>query len=220
MKAFRWAAIALVAPLLTACLDVEQTLQVDSERRAALEVTLSVAPSIIAMAQQYPQAAGRDFCTQPLKPNVHGLALTVQSSTRGEEQVCVMRASGTLAAIAQVLNDKLYLPHNAPPQAKALEYRLEDQGGGVWRLAMTLTPPPELLALAGTTDMARSAQMMMLGPVDGRAITWSVSADGIVDSTGEISADGRRAEFSVPLPDVLARPQASYSFETTFRVGR
>ena len=60
---------------------------------------------------------------------------------------------------------------------------------------MTLTPPRELLALAGTDDMARAAQMMMLGSVEGRTLKWSVAAGGIMDSTGEISADGSSAEF-------------------------
>jgi hypothetical protein len=218
MKYARLAVLALLAPLLSACFSVDQTLQVAGENNAVLEVRAALPASVIAMAQQkYAPAAGKTFCADKGAAEKAGLVVSVESRTEGDNEVCVMKAKGTLAAIAKAAADKSYLPKDAPSQTNALAYALERQGPGLWRLTVTLTPPAEFLALTGSDDMKATMQTMIFGSVEGRGLSWAVAADEIVESTGTVAPDRKRAEFSIPLGDMLAKPQKEYRFVTTFR---
>jgi hypothetical protein len=212
----RLAVLALLAPLLSACFTVDQTLRVASDTDAVLEVRAALPAAVAAMAEAK-YAKGKPFCADKGATEKHGLTVTVESRIEGDNQVCVMKAQGTLAQIAKTAADKAMLPPDATDQAKALTYALEQQSPGVWKLSMTLTPPPEFIAFAGSDDMKVAAQAMIFGDVKGRGLSWAITADEIVESSGTVSADRTRAEFAIPLGDMLTKPQPSYSFVTTFR---
>jgi hypothetical protein len=218
MKYSRLAMLAVLAPLLSACFTVDQTLQVASEGDATLEVRAALPASVIAMAQQkYAPASGKSFCADKGAAEKAGLVVSVENRTEGENEVCIMKAKGTLAAIAKAAADKSYLPKDAPSQTNALAYALERQGPGLWRLTVSLKPPAEFMAFAGSDDMKMAAQAMIFGNVEGRGLSWAIAADEIVESTGTVAPDKKRAEFSIPLGDMLTKPKKEYRFVTTFR---
>ena len=210
-------ALAALTLVLGGCFDVDQTLRVAGEDDAVFEVRAAVPSSTIAAAQQYPGLAGRPFCADKEAAEKLGLDVSVETYTEGDHQICVMQARGALDQIAQVSADKSYLPKDAPPQARAQTYLLERAGDGLWRLTVTLVTPAELMLFTGTSDMAKSAQAMMFGSVEGRGVTFAVEAAEIVESTGAVSPERTRAEFRLPLPALLAAPQPEYRFVTTFR---
>jgi hypothetical protein len=217
-KSGRFALIAALSLGLAGCFDIDQTLKVSSEKDAVFEARAALPATTIAAAQQVSGLEGRPFCANKEATEKLGLQVTVETATEGPDQVCTMRAHGSLAQIAQAAHDKAYLPSDAPASAStALTYVLEPAGGGLWRLSVLLTPPPELTVLAGADELTRAAQSMIFGSTAGKGVSWAVEAKEIVDSTGTISPDKTRAEFKIPLDEFLAKPQPEYRFVTTFR---
>jgi hypothetical protein len=218
MRPARFALIAALCFGLGGCFDIDQTLKVSGESDAVFEVRAAVPSSTIAAAQNVPGLADRPFCADKAAAEKLGLQVSVEVTTEGPDQICIMKARGSLDAIAKAAADKSYLPKDAPASAtNALTYLLEPAGGGLWRLTVLLVPPPEVTALAGADEMTKTAQAMIFGSVAGKGIGWAVEAKEIVDSTGTISPDKLRAEFEIPLSDILASPQPEYRFVTTFR---
>lgn len=213
----RLALLAALTLALGGCFNVDQTLKATGPDEASFEVRAAVPATTIAAAQNIPGVAGRPFCADKDAAEKLGLTVTVDTYTEGADQICVMKARGPMATIAKVAEEKSYLPKDAPPQAQALSYTLEDAGSGLWRLTMTLTPPAELKMIAGSDDITRMTQTAIFGSTDGKGITWGVEASEIVDSTGNVSPDKKRAEFKLPLGDLLAKPEPEYRFVTTFR---
>jgi hypothetical protein len=216
MRFFRPVLIAALSLALAGCFNVDQTLRVTSESDAVFEVRAAVPTSTIEAAKQI-AGGDRPFCADKAAAEKLGLAVTVDVTTVGEDQVCVMKARGTLAAIAKVAADKSYLPKDAPPGSDALTYTLEPAGSGLWRLTVVLVPPPQLAALSGGDDMMKAAQAMIFGSTAGKGVGWAVEASEIAESTGTVSPDKKRAEFKLPLNNLLTKPQKEYRFVTTFR---
>jgi hypothetical protein len=218
----RPARIALLAALslgLAGCFDIDQTLKVGNANEAMFEVRAAVPASTIAAAQQVPGLAGRPFCADKEAAEKLGLQVTVETTAEGPNQICIMQARGSLAQIAKVAADKSYLPKDAPASAgTALTYLLEPAGTDLWRLTVVLTPPPELTALSGSDEITKAAQAMIFGATAGKGITWAVEAAEIVDSTGTVDAQKLRAEYEVPLDELLSKPKPEYRFVTTFKV--
>lgn len=218
MHPARFALIAALSLGLGGCFDIDQTLRVTNANEAVFEVRAAAPSSTIAAAQNVPGLAGRPFCADKEAAEKLGLQVTVETTTEGPDQICIMQARGPLAAIAKAAADKSYLPKDAPASAtNALSYILEPAGSGLWRLTVLLVPPPEVTALAGTDEMTKTAQAMIFGSTAGKGIGWAVEAEEISDSTGTVSPDKTRAEFEIPLSEILAKPQPEYRFVTTFR---
>jgi hypothetical protein len=214
----RFALIAALSLGLGGCFDVDQTLRVTGANEAVFEVRAAVPSSTIAAAQSIPGLADRPFCADKAAAEKLGLKVTVDVTTEGTDQICIMKAQGSLDAIAKAAADKSYLPKDAPASAtNALTYLLEPAGGGLWRLTVLLVPPPEVAAMAGADEMTKAAQAMIFGSVEGKGISWAVDAKEIVESTGTVSPDKLRAAFEIPLSEILATPQPEYRFVTTFR---
>ncbi|BCJ91154.1 hypothetical protein IZ6_18890 [Terrihabitans soli] len=218
MRLARFAPLAALCLALGGCFDVGQTLKVTSESEAVFEVRAAVPASTIAAAQSVPGLADRPFCADKEAAEKLGLKVTVETMAEGPDQICLMKAQGSLAQIAKVAADKSYLPKDAPPTAgNALVYDLEPAGGGLWRLTVVLSPPPEVQALAGADEITKAAQSMIFGSTAGKGIGWAVEAKEIVESSGTVSPDKTRAEFEVPLSELLSKPEPEYRFVTTFR---
>jgi len=217
VKPFRFGLLALLGPLLGGCFSIDQTLDARRANEAVFEVRAAVPASTLIAAQSVPLLAGRPFCADKAAAEKLGLTVTVETFTEGDSQICMMKARGPLETIAHVAADKSYLPKDAPPQADALTYLLEPSGPDVWTLTVTLKPPAELAMLAGSDDFARAAQTMVFGPLDGRGVNWAVEAAEILDSTGTVNPARTRAEFRLPLQEVLNKPQPEYRFVTKFR---
>jgi hypothetical protein len=218
MHPARFALLAALSLGLAGCFDIGQTLRVTSENDAVFEVRAAVPSSTIAAVQQVPGLEGRPFCADKEAAEKLGLQVTVETSIEGPNNICVMRARGSLAQIAKVAQDKSYLPKDAPAHAAtALTYLLEPADGGLWRLTVLLDPPQEITALAGADDITRAAQAMIFGATAGKGISWAVEAKEIAETTGTVSPDKTRAEFKIPLDDILSKPQPEYRFVTTFR---
>jgi hypothetical protein len=218
MRPDRFALIAALSLALGGCFDIDQTLRITSANDAVFEVRAAVPSSTIAAAQNVPGLAGRPFCADKEAAEKLGLQVTVETLTEGADQLCIMKARGSLAAIGKAAADKSYLPKDAPASAtNALTYLLEPAEGGLWRLTVLLVPPPEVTALAGTDEMMKTAQAMIFGSTAGKGISWAVEAKEIADSTGTVSPEKTRAEFEIPLSEILAKPQPEYRFVTTFR---
>ncbi len=218
MHPARFALIAGFCLALGGCFDLDQTLRVTSEKDAVFEVRAAVPASTIAAAQQVPGLSGRPFCGDKEAAEKLGLTVTVETTAEGPDQICLMRARGSLAQIAKVAADKSYLPKDAPTSAAtALTYLLEPAGGGLWRLTIVLVPPPEMTALAGGDELTKAAQAMIFGTTAGKGISWAVEAREITESTGTVLPEKTRAEFELPLNEVLANPRPEYRFVTTFR---
>ena len=217
VKPLRFSLIALLAPLLGGCFSIDQTLDARNASTAMFEVRAAVPASTLAAAQNVPGLAGRPFCADKGAAEKLGLTVTVETFTEGENQICVMKARGPMETIARVAADKSYLPKDAPSQANALTYLLEPSGSGVWTLTMSLKPPAELRALSGNDDMTRAAQAMIFGSLTGRGVNWAVEAAEVLESTGTVNPNRTRAEYQLPLQNVLSNPQPEYRFVTKFR---
>lgn len=218
-KSGRFALIAALSLGLAGCFDIDQTLKVSNADTAMFEVRAAVPASTIAAAQQVPGIAGRPYCADKEAAEKLGLEVTVETAAEGADQICIMQARGSLAQIAKVAADKSYLPKDAPTSAAtALTYLLEPAGTDLWRLTIVLTPPPELTALSGVDEITKAAQTMIFGTTAGKGITWAVEAAEIVNSTGTVDAQKLRAEFEIPLTELLSDPKPEYRFDTTFKV--
>lgn len=219
MRPARLALLAALSLGLAGCFDIDQTLKVADANMAMFEVRAAVPASTIAAAQQVPGLEGRPFCADKDAAEKLGLQVTVETAAEGPNQVCIMQARGSLAQIAKVAADKSYLPKDAPASAgNALTYLLEPAGTDLWRLTVVLTPPPELTALSGVDEITKAAQTMIFGTTAGKGINWAVEAAEIVDSTGTVDAQKLRAEYEIPLDELLSKPQPEYRFVTTFKV--
>jgi len=207
-------AVTAIATLgLSGCADFSQNLAVSADGTATLKLELAVAASMLAMTED----EGASFCSG--SPPFEGVTSTSEMFAQGADQVCRTTFSGTLDAIAAFVNQNAVMPkpsaENGGAAAPQIRQTLNKLGDN-WRfdIIIPITGLPQQSTEPGAPKL--DPKSMMLAMVADRAFTFSVTAPAIIETTGQLTEDGKTASFSLPLAMLIGDPAPDQQFAVVF----
>jgi len=210
-----------VVPLLAGCLDMNQDLAFTADGQATMQMRMAMDASILALAAE--EDGTVNFCdTDDMTDIPQDVTVDVERSTEGDNEVCVVTASGPIESLAAALNEGGLGTGNDEADQSG-QITLTDEGDGVYVFNVAIDAGEALGAGedAGDPDaqaMQEAMMQMALAYTAGRTLSWSVTAPRIVHTTGELSADGRTATYSLALSDLFTMPEAGYGFTARFDI--
>ena len=185
---------------LVACIDLKQSIEIgDGLASYQMEMRMNA-----TLAQLDTENLGK-FCesNEDLRVEVSGaLKRTIKQSYEGEDIVCRMRIVGPIHEFGEQMTE---MPKG--DLTKMLNFRMVDET--TLSIRGTFEPSDDMSA-SSAEEKAMIAAMMQ-----GRVLTWSVTAPRIIESNGEISADSTQVDWSVPMAMAIQSP---HTFTATVKV--
>jgi hypothetical protein len=211
----RTAVLAASLPLLAGCFDMSQSLTVDANRTVTYVTEMAMTADMMAFAEEGEEQ--EEFCPTEFEDIPPGFTATAEESTRENgDAVCTVTAIGPLDQLQAAIASGKFIPGGMEDDAPAIT--LVDEGGGVFLYTLTLAIDPEEPPTTPLTaeEMAFQTQMetMVLQAMEGRMLTWSITAPRIISTTGELV--GNTATFSLPLTISMTAPGTTHTFEVRF----
>ncbi len=175
----RLAGASGLALLLTACMDVSMTVDVQSETEAEATMVTSMAADMVEMMNAQVEAGDDEFCAEG------------ELIENGDMIDCVVIESGPFDELD--FDDE----EGEGPVIEAI-------GGGQVRVTFPTGDLAASLDESMGEEQDPQMQAMITSMFEGRAITRSVTGGPIVDTNMEISADGMSASYEIPFVDLFA----------------
>lgn len=190
----------VVLPLLAACMDIDEQITVNSDGSARWQMELSLGAFILSLAQR--QGEQDDVCPGNETRTTEVGEARFKSFARGEDLVCQITLD---VEEVTFLNFSKTMAATAGQEGFMDGLTVQDFDNGTYRIAHDFSP-----LLEGETN----AEMLAIAPmlVQGRSIKVTLNAARILDSNGEISADGTQVIWELPMSLAL-NPGASVSRE-------
>jgi hypothetical protein len=209
--------LAAALPLLAGCFDLTQNLTVEGNGTVTYVTEMGMSAEMRQMAEE--SADGDEFCPKDFTDLPPGFTATTAESIRENgDAVCTLTAVGPIEQLeAAIASGKLTL---GGMDEDAPEVTIVNEGGGVYTYTLTLNIDPEETPATPPTpeEAAMNAQMeaMILQAMEGRMLTWTVTAPRILSSSGTI--EGNTATFSLPLTISMTDPGSQHVFTVRFAI--
>lgn len=209
MKVRRLIAVALAAGLLTGCFEADQDLIVEKDGAATFKTRMAMEASLLQMSE-----SDLGFCAPEDSAAVDGVSMKHERHTEGSMEVCVVTASGPLDRLAEWIEQADHGPaagdeEMAKGPAIAL---LRDGSDYVFSVHIEGTP----MEAADDKEMMEEMKPMIMAAFAGRSLDWSVTAPEILDTSGQLSEDGKTASYSIPMAKLLGEGPGEHAFEVRF----
>lgn len=195
---------------LTGCLDMRQDLTVGPDGTATLATEISIDAALMALGSDGAKTSG--FCAVPQSAALEGVVVTAETTSERGDLVCVLTATGKVDRLAEVLSEEslVLVPGGKAQAADAPKMSLfrEDDN---YRFMVSVDyqkPKPE--------DVDNDTSKMLAAMVAGRSFSWSVTAPLILQTSGQLSQDGKTASYSVPLASLVSGDIPKAEFTATF----
>ena len=211
----RMGVLAASLPLLAGCFDMSQSLTVDANRTVTYVTEMAMTAEMMNFAEEGEER--EEFCPTEFTDIPPGFTATAETTTRENgDAVCTVTAIGPLDQLQAAIASGKFIPGGMEDDAP--EITLVDEGGGVFLYTLVLTIDPEEPPATPMTAEERAFQTqmetMVLAAMEGRTLTWSVTAPRIISSTGTV--EGNTATFSVPLTISMTQPGTTHTFVVRF----
>jgi hypothetical protein len=216
---FRWGALALL-PLLGGCFDMRNDLSVAPNGEATLVASFALSADMMGMMGAAAGAGGGaaaeddDFCPADMDEVPAGFtAKNERTTAENGDLVCTITITGPIDRMNEVLTGTDFNPGGGV-EGDDGQITLVAEGGNVYLYTLTFAfeeqdaPTPEEAAMQAAMMQAMRATM------EGRTMTWSVTAPRILSTTGTI--DGNTATFVIPVTDMIDNAGGAYTFEVRF----
>ncbi len=195
----RSALIALLCIGLSACLDLDQTFVVHNNGDAEFNFLVTIDAELLELADETDidaeQACESDeFLDEDIPPTLKRVS---ESRVLDGDLLCEFTISGPLEEFAQLSTSIEQESHGADI------FSLEILDDHRVRLISVYDFSDEDYGSAGDDAMAQSIKRMIFANFEGHHITWKIQAPAILESNGDIAADGRSVSWSLPLKDAL-----------------
>ncbi|WEJ31984.1 hypothetical protein [Devosia sp. SD17-2] len=194
---------------------MRQDLTVAEDGSATLAIEISVDAAMLALANQ--SNPSNDFCNSSTFPEAEGVSTSMTKSTERGDFICTVAMTGTVDALGSMWASAAEKAAQAPGAVGQMTMALFEEGD-YHRFEMTWplsTMAPEKPASGGIDTSG-----MMTAMFAGRSISMGVTAPKIIETSGDLSADGRSASYSFPLAMAIQRGQPDLKFYAVFAAGR
>lgn len=207
--------LCAVALLLSGCFDLHQSFTVNDDSTASYEMNLRLSSAMISMLAMADSGDGQDenLTTRICNDNElinkdipEDMDVAVKSFFKEDNLVCNYKITGPLERFSE------------------LNMRGDTEQGGGDLVAIVLLDDNQIQITSvfdfsewdpaqdeDDEPMNEMAKQMMGAMMAGRTMRWSVTAPQIIESSGEVSDDGRTATWELPLSVALAE-QEIYEF--------
>ncbi len=175
----RLAGASGLALLLTACMDVSMTVDVQSETEAEATMVTSMAADMVELMNAQAEGSEEEFCADG------------ELIENGDAIDCVVVESGAFEDLD--FGDE----QGQGPLIEAI-------GGGQVRVTFPTGDLAASLDESMGEEQDPQMQAMITSMFEGHAITIAVTGGTIVDTNMEISADGMSANYEIPFVDLFA----------------
>lgn len=176
-------AMLMLGATLTACVDVTADLEVTSETTAKITVTQVMGADFYAMAKT------SDENTEDDLPSAKGFCVEgVLTENPDGSASCVLTEEGTFADLSDADSD-------------TEDAQFTAEGPGLVRV----TVPAIVItnAIGNQDDLGPETKKMVEAYFAGRTFTVRVSGGDITDTNMTLAKDGKSAEHSIPLLDII-----------------
>lgn len=207
--------LCATALLLSGCFDLHQSFIINDDNSASYEMNLRLSSAMISMLAMADSGDEQDeglttrICNENeliSKDIPEDMDVAIKSFFKEDNLVCNYRITGPLARFSE-LN---------------MRGDTEQGGGDLVAIAPLDDNRVEISSVFdfsewdpaqddGDEPMNDMAKQMMGAMMTGRTMRWSVTAPRIIESSGEISDDGRTATWELPLSVAFAEPDV-YEF--------
>ena len=174
----RLAGASGLALLLTACMDVSMTVDVQSETEAEATMVTSMAADMVELMNAQAETGDEEFCVEG------------ELVENGDMIDCIVVRSGPFDELDFEAED------GQGPLIEAI-------GGGQVRVTFPTGDLAESLDEGMGSEQDPQMQAMITSMFEGRAITLTVSGGTVSDTNMEIAADGMSASYEIPFVDLF-----------------
>ncbi|QJR20403.1 hypothetical protein [Pelagibacterium halotolerans] len=168
-----------LALLLTACMDVSMTVDVQSETEAEATMVTSMAADMVELMNAQAEGGDEEFCAEG------------ELIENADMIDCVVVQSGPFDELDFEAED------GQGPMIEAI-------GGGQVRVTFPTGDLAESLDESMGEEQDPQMQAMITSMFEGHAITITVTGGTVVDTNMNISADGMTANYEIPFVDLFA----------------
>lgn len=196
-----------VLALLSGCFDLAQTFTVSDNQSATMNFTFTLDSELVGMGEDMeldPESSceSRDFLAGELP---EGLTRVSDIRVEGTTLICEYAVTGPLTAFEELSAD------------------VQEANGGFDLITLEILDDhrARIVSIYDFSDdevdqdegaMERSLRRMIASNFEGHNIQWRIDAPTVLESNGDIAADGRSVTWTLPIEDALmARKQ--YRFE-------
>lgn len=204
---------ASVAIALSGCIDLDQHLVVESADDASFTTKVAVETAVLMLAPEEVDVG--EYCNAKTETNDDRLQVMEQRYMEGSMTVCETTVKGPLKAIARHISEGRTLLKDDAEAEPDFALALEPDGDN-YRFAVNLSKPEILETEPVADEFGELAELVVAATLTGRSLDWSVTAPRIVSTTGQLSEDGKTAEFSVPLATFVGDEAQTFEFEVVF----
>ncbi|MHA1559209.1 MAG: hypothetical protein ACTSWI_00850 [Alphaproteobacteria bacterium] len=216
MKYLGRIAVVAMLPLLAGCFNFVQSLSIAKDGVVTMVTEISLSTEMMALA--FDGDDGDEFC--PIAPDEElppTFTITYEEFVRDEDTVCEVTAVGPIQDLAEAIATGALLPGADDDDDGAPVITLVDEGGGefTYSLLFSSQGDPE----AGPDEAAMMAMMAPL--MEGRTLTWSVTAPRILsvnDEADNVTVDGKTATIVIPALDLVTEAGVDYALTVRFRL--
>jgi hypothetical protein len=215
VKNSKWLVIAATV-LLGGCFDFSANTSVQSNGSLTGEIEVAVSVLMVAMADAMNKNKGEpgllDFCEKPVAGVLPGLVATSARGMRNDMMTCSIKFK--VDDPAKYFTDMRAAIKSGgvpAPQGdffdKAVFDRLE---GNAYRVAYTFIPPQD--GDKGKDMKDNPFLPMFMAALANHYVTISISGQRIENTTGQVSEDGKRVTWKIPVT-MLMMPPPNYKQE-------
>ncbi|MCI2399874.1 hypothetical protein [Aliiroseovarius subalbicans] len=193
-------ALLFILPL-AACFDADIAINFVDDENAEMEAVMTMGPEFYAMLAQ----SGEDPCEEG-----------VGAAQADGSYLCTITETDTIDnMIAEANAPSDDGNADGPTNGMTQGYAIERVGTNMVKVSFDLS---EMLSDAKPDEELGEMEAMLRQAFAGHGITMRVSGQEILDTNGEMSADGKSASFAIPLTEMLeTEPDLPSSFDVTVR---
>ena len=215
--------LVLLAPLLASCFELQETIEIRPDASAQIMFELGIDATLYAFTKL--DDNGESFCEPhqrgpedyPLDSNI--ASSTVELKARDDDVFCI--ATYEIRDIrkfdASTLEDEGGFG-GSPGIDDDSNLTIADEGDGTVTITQSFSSElgdPTRAGLDGSTDVSNEfGDSLLSGMFAGKNITITVRAPKILETNGDIDADGRELKWQLPVAE-LADDESK--FEKVFR---
>lgn len=211
-KSMRFLLASLLLTMVSGCFEANQTIVINDDQTASYQVDLVVSSALLAMAKMASEGAETSLETcdnEMLNTDVpERMSVEKKSYYKDDDLVCSFKISGSLSDFAELKMSGSMGKSGSDFDFIAIESLPDNQIkiSSIFDFTEESSPADE-----AQNPFADSMDGMFTAMLSNRAFRWSVTAPKIIETNGQISADGKSVNWELPL-SVAYSEKAKYEF--------